>query len=224
LRSTHCKTPDQKHFDREYFQNNYGNYNLQSPPKKSRLYLDMIRSSMAAGRLLDIGCSFGLFLREAATSFHCFGMDVSPQVVATAAKNLPQAGFVAGRLPEIPFSNLDVITALDVLEHTEDPAAALAAIRGALRPGGIALVVVPVYDGPLGFITGLLDRDPTHIQKKSRHYWLELTKNQFEIITWQGFLRKLLCNRWYINLPMLKLRAIAPAIAILLQRPEKDKP
>lgn len=214
------KTKDQVRFAPEYFRNFYSNYDLQSPPGKSLLYLDMIRCFATSGRLLDIGCSFGLFLREAARYFDCFGMDVSPQVVAVAARNLSDAAFVAGRLPDIPFSNMDVITALDVLEHTDEPEAALAAIRAALKPGGIALVVVPVYDGPLGFITGLLDRDPTHIQKKSRHFWLDLAARQFKIIHWQGFLRKLFFSRWYLNIKMRKLRSIAPAVAILIKRQE----
>ncbi|HZV82411.1 MAG TPA: class I SAM-dependent methyltransferase [Geobacteraceae bacterium] len=206
-------------FDKEYFRQFYGDYCLQSPARKSRLYLEMIRGVVPVGRLLDIGCSFGMFLREAVAYFTCTGMDVSPEVVAVAAVNVPDAVFIAGKLPDIPFSNMDVITALDVIEHVADPEAALVAIKNALRPGGVALVVVPVYDGPLGWLTGLLDKDPTHLHKKSRSYWLELAGRNFEVIEWQGFLRKLLFGRWYLHLPMRRLRFIAPAVGLLLQRP-----
>lgn len=206
-------------FDKEYFRQFYGDYQRQSPARKSRLYLTMIRRVVPRGRLLDIGCSFGMFLREAVAHFTCTGMDVSPEVVAVAAANVPDAAFVAGRLPDIPCSDMDVITALDVIEHVADPEAALVAIRNALRPGGVALVVVPVYDGPLGWLTGLLDKDPTHLHKQSRRYWLELSGRHFDLIEWQGFLRKLLFGRWYLHLPMRRLRSIAPAVGLLLQRP-----
>ncbi len=206
-------------FDREYFGKFYGDYHRQNPARKSRLYLAMIRSVIPRGELLDIGCSFGMFLREAVAHFSCTGMDVSPEVVAVAAANVPDAAFIAGRLPDIPCGNMDVITALDVIEHVADPEAALVAIRKALRPGGVALIVVPVYDGPLGWLTGLLDKDPTHLHKKSRRYWLELTARHFDLIGWQGFLRKLLFGRWYLHLPMRRLRSIAPAVGLLLQRP-----
>jgi len=207
-------------FDLDYFRNCYGDYYRQSPARKSRLYLEMIRTVVPGGRLLDIGCSFGMFLREAVACFNCTGMDVDQAVVAMAATNVPEADFVVGRLPHIPLSCLDVITALDVIEHLADPEAALIAIRDSLRPGGVALVVVPVYDGPLGWLTGMLDKDPTHLQKKNRTYWLELAGHHFEVIEWQGFLRKLLLGRWYLHLSMRRLRSIAPAVGLLLQRPE----
>jgi len=210
-------------FDKEYFRQFYGDYYRQNPSRKSCLYLEIIRRVMPDGRLLDIGCSFGMFLREATTYFTCIGMDVNPEVVAIAAENVPGACFVAGKLPDIPCGSLDVITALDVIEHVPDPDAALMAIRNSLRPGGVALVVVPVYDGPLGLITGLLDKDPTHLHKNSRRFWLELAGRHFDVIDWQGFLRKLLFGKYYLHLPMRRLRSIAPAMGLLLQRPLKDE-
>ena len=122
-------------FDKEYFRRFYGDYYLQNPPRESRLYLEMIRGVVPGGRLLDIGCSFGMFLREAVAHYRCTGMDVSPEVVASAAANVPAATFLAGKLPHIPCSNLDVITALDVIEHVDDLDAALAAIRSSRAPG-----------------------------------------------------------------------------------------
>jgi 2-polyprenyl-3-methyl-5-hydroxy-6-metoxy-1,4-benzoquinol methylase len=207
-------------FDKEYFSRFYGDYERQNPPKKSQAYLRMIRRYVPGGRLLDIGCSYGLFVREAAAFFACTGMDVDRDVVATAAARVPDATFVTGTLPCICSSGLDVVTALDVIEHVPDPEAALASISAALRQGGIALVVVPAYDGPLGWLTRLLDRDPTHLHKRSRKYWIELAGRHLEVLEWQGFLRKLLFRRWYLHVPMRTLRSIAPAVGLLLRRRE----
>ena len=174
---------------------------------------------MPSGRLLDIGCSYGLFVKEASAFFECTGMDVNQEVIAIATSRVPTVTFTSGALPIIPCSNLDVITVLDVLEHVPDPDSALASIRTALRPGGIVLLVVPVYDGPLGWLTRLLDHDPTHLHKCSRRYWLEMVSNHhFEILEWKGFMRKLLLGSWYLHLPMTHFRGAAPAIAIVLKR------
>jgi SAM-dependent methyltransferase len=207
-------------FDKEYFRQFYGDYYRQNPTRKLRAYMRMIRQHVPNGRLLDIGCSYGVFVREAAAFFTCTGMDVDREVVAMAASRVPNATFITGALPNIPGRGLDVITALDVLEHVPDPDAAVAAIRDALRPGGIALIVVPVYDGPLGWLTRLLDRDPTHLHKHSRYYWLEMASRHLEVIGWQGFMRKLLFGKWYLHIPMGPFRSIAPAVALVLQRRE----
>ena len=177
----------------------------------------MIRQYLPGGRLLDIGCSYGLFVREASAFFQCTGMDVDQGIVAKAASRVPTATFITGALPGIPFKGLDVITVLDVLEHIPDPDAALAAIRNSLRPGGIALIVVPVYDGPLGWVARILDRDTTHLHKQSRHYWHDLASRHLKVVEWQGFMRKLLFGKCYLHISMRRFRAIAPAMAMILQ-------
>ena len=57
----------------------------------------------------------------------------------------------------LPFadSSVDLITALDVLEHIEDDRATLREIRRVLRPGGILLATVPAY----GWMWGAAGRD-----------------------------------------------------------------
>jgi hypothetical protein len=87
-----------------------------------------------------------------------------------------------------------------------------------LRPGGILLIVVPVYDGPLGPLVTLFDRDPSHVLKESRQYWLSCLSRHFEIIEWQGAFRKLLWGTRYMHLPTTSFRQIAPAIAIVARK------
>jgi SAM-dependent methyltransferase len=204
-------------FDRDYFDRYYGDYFRQNPPGKLDYYLRLVRNHVGEGRLLDIGCSYGLFVERASSQFRCLGMDVDPDVVARAAARVPRASFAAGMLPHIPCSGVDVITLLDVAEHVPDLDAAMRSIRNALRPGGIALVVVPVYDGPLGPLVHRLDKDPTHIHQKSRRFWLELAGRHFELLEWQGVFRKLLFGRLYLNLPSRLFRGISPAIVMVLR-------
>lgn len=204
-------------FDNDYFSSYYQDYFRQNPPCKHRWYLSLLRRHGAAGTLLDIGCSYGLFVERASRFFSCFGMDVSPEVVAEAGKRVPGASFVAGKLPDIPLQGLDVITLLDVIEHVPDLEQTLEALRHALKPGGLMLVVVPVYDGPLGPLVERLDDDPTHIHKCSRDFWRELLGRHFELLEWRGAFRKLFAGKLYINLPTRLLRGIAPAAVFVLR-------
>lgn len=205
-------------FDEKYFATYYGDYSAQNPPGKLAWYLSLLQKQVTGGNLLDIGCSYGRFISAASSYFNCFGMDVDPDVVRKACSFGDGKGFVCSRLPYIPFAGLDVITMLDVLEHLPDPEAALESAHGSLKPGGILLIVVPVYDGPLGPLVTLLDRDPTHVRKEPRQYWLSCMGRYFEILEWQGAFRKLLWGTRYIHLPTTGFRRIAPAIAIVARK------
>ena len=204
-------------FGKDYFNSCYQDYSRQNPLRKHLWYLSLLRKHGAAGVLLDIGCSYGLFAERGGRFLRCIGMDVSPEVVAEAASRVPYASFVAGKLPDVPFRGVDVVTALDVLEHVPDPERTLEALRGAVKPGGLVLVVMPVYDGPLGPVVACLDHDPTHIHKCSRTFWLDMLSRYFQVVEWWGVFRKLLAGKVYVHMPTMLFRGIAPAIAVVLR-------
>lgn len=212
--------PETVKFDDKYFATYYGDYSAQNPHGKLAWYISLLLKHVTGGNLLDIGCSYGRFISAASSYFDCFGMDVDPDVVRKAGSFGHGKGFVCSRLPCIPFDGLDVITMLDVLEHLPDPEAALKSAYDSLKPGGILLIVVPVYDGPFGLLVSLLDRDPTHVRKESRQYWLSCMGRYFKILEWQGAFRKLLWGTRYIHLPTTSFRRIAPAIAIVAKKQE----
>ena len=96
-------------------------------------------------RLLDVGASYGHFLAVAVETYNASGIDVS----ATAASwgraafgvNLT-VGSVYG-MSEERGGTCGAITFWDVIEHLEDPAAALDEIRRSLVPGGWLFVSTP---------------------------------------------------------------------------------
>ena len=97
-------------------------------------------------RLLDAGCGSGRTLDELADYGQVSGVDLSPLAV-DAARRRGHADVQVGAIEHLPFHDdtFDVVTCLDVIEHTPDDRASLAELRRVTRPGGLLLVTVPAY-------------------------------------------------------------------------------
>ena len=95
--------------------------------------------------LLDAGCGSGRMLDELAAYGRVTGVDASRTAVA-AARARGYEVFVA-TVERLPFasSRFDLVTCLDVVEHTPDDRRTLAELRRVTRPGGRLLVTVPAY-------------------------------------------------------------------------------
>src|SRR6476659_6475267 len=97
-------------------------------------------------RLLDAGCGSGRTLDELARYGRVSGVDASPDAVA-AARSRGHADVRLAPVEALPFAAgaFDVVTCLDVIEHTRDDRAALAELRRVTRPGGLLVATVPAY-------------------------------------------------------------------------------
>ncbi len=97
-------------------------------------------------RLLDAGCGSGRTLDELARRGRVSGVDTSPEAVAAARRRGHRDVRVA-RVEHLPFPDgtFDLVTCLDVVEHTPDDRATLAELRRVTRPGGLLVVTVPAY-------------------------------------------------------------------------------
>jgi 2-polyprenyl-3-methyl-5-hydroxy-6-metoxy-1,4-benzoquinol methylase len=120
--------------------------------KIAQQHIRMLRKSVLGSRclkLLDIGCSSGLFLDEARkTGFSVEGVELSPDTAESARKNFGLTVHT-GTLDAAGFADetFDVITLFDVIEHLSDPLGELRKIRRLLRPGGVLLQSTPNIDG-----------------------------------------------------------------------------
>ena len=118
----------------------------------ARTHCKVLRRSVADGagrRLLDVGCSAGLFLNEARSAgFTVQGVELSPQSSEFARSHFG-LDVHTGLLDTAPYEaeSFDVITLFDVIEHVPDPLAELKAIRKLLKPGGLLLQSTPNIDG-----------------------------------------------------------------------------
>ena len=112
-------------------------------------FLKRSRPDLTSLRVLDVGCSSGLFLDEArAAGAIPFGAELSPDTARFAASHfgldIHQGDWrTAGYDP----ASFDVITLFDVIEHLPDPRRELEALLPLLKPGGMLLQSTPDIDG-----------------------------------------------------------------------------
>jgi SAM-dependent methyltransferase len=95
--------------------------------------------------ILEPGCGTGGNFPMLAQWGHLFAIDADEAALGFAASR-NSATLAQGFLPDqIPFTDtpFDLAVMTDVLEHLDDPAGALRAVRARLKPGGWLLMTVP---------------------------------------------------------------------------------
>jgi SAM-dependent methyltransferase len=93
----------------------------------------------AGTRLLDVGTGPGVVARAAvARGARVTAIDAEPSMAEAAARNVPGLDVRVAGLPDLPLPDaaFDAVTGNFVINHTGDPAAALAELRRVLREGG----------------------------------------------------------------------------------------
>ena len=110
------------------------------------LHAELDRIALPAGaRILDAGCGSGRMLDELCSRGAVTGVDASKNAVAATRRR----GHAAWRcnVEHMPFDDgtFDLVTCLDVIEHTPDDRRTLAELRRVTRPGGTLVVSVPAY-------------------------------------------------------------------------------
>ncbi|MEP1125620.1 MAG: class I SAM-dependent methyltransferase [Ilumatobacter sp.] len=188
---TPAPDPDAR-YQREYFET--GNYADRGLGRFSmywfarRYYAALVRrfapqsgasgSRTDGGSLLEIGVGLGDLLSLLQDDFECSGIDVSSFSVEHARSLAGRATITvgdAGNLQHIAAGSFDVVVALHVVEHLDDPAAAIAEIHRILRPGGLWLFATPNPGYTLrrykDHATDAIGSDPTHVNVRPPAQW-----------------------------------------------------
>ena len=155
-------------------------------------HLRIVRKYRSNGRLIDIGCSTGLFLDRAARSgFHVEGVEYSSDS-ADYARTAFGVTVTEGDVRDAPAGPWDVLTMFDVIEHVRDPAADMRAAADLLASGGLFIVSTPDIDGLFPRLSYRLAKKldywphpepPYHLfQFSKRTLAAMLEKNGFEVL------------------------------------------
>jgi SAM-dependent methyltransferase len=96
-------------------------------------------------RVLDAGCGSGRTLDDLARHGEAHGVELNPLGVEAARQRGHEVR--EGPVEAIPYedASFDLVTCLDVLEHTDDDVKALRELRRVARPGGSLVVTVPAH-------------------------------------------------------------------------------
>lgn len=132
----------------EPYEGVYGDADRQWQREQHRL--DLLRLSQArggrTGRLLDVGCSYGLLLEVAGSlGWEVHGIEPGEEAVERARARVGSARVAVGQLEDTPESwgDFDAISMSHVFEHFVDFRSALRFAAGRLTSGGILAIQTP---------------------------------------------------------------------------------
>jgi len=111
----------------------------------------------SSGRLLDVGCSVGFFIEVAQDfGFDVQGVELSSQAIAIAKDSVRDKISQADANEHIRKYGAcyEVVTAYDIIEHTQNPKAFLSDLYNALVPGGVVAIAAPDTDHFLRYVMG----------------------------------------------------------------------
>ena len=165
------------------------------------------------GKLVDIGCSIGLFLNRAALfGFESYGYDVNKINLEKAGKlfgiNILSDNFLEDKRYENLF---DVATMWDVLEHLKDPVDFLTKLKHIVKPDGLLVVQCPNMES----YEFLKFRNKWNWLTPGDHLQFFTPKSLYRVLVTAGFIPikiKLWCNPLTFSNSMLSIRNRNPAL------------
>ena len=139
----------ERSYYREYFFFEQDNWWFLS---RRRILFALLRQHLRGRndlRILDAGCGTGINLDYLAEFGQVSGTDFADEAIEFCRErghhDVRQADL---RRPDgWPSDDYDLVTALDVIEHVDDDAAAVRELVRITRPGGMLMVTVPAFQG-----------------------------------------------------------------------------
>jgi SAM-dependent methyltransferase len=157
---------------KKFYDDVYRSGDIRDNPKLYRWVMRLLRPAHSM-RILDAGCGIGCLLNEAVKDGAlAFGIDISYEAAAKAAKTLPAARVSVGDGEKIPFKDgsFDCVASLGSIEHFVSPENGIRELARVLKPGSRAVLLLP-NSFYLGDILKVMRsggyEEPWQIQEKS---------------------------------------------------------
>jgi SAM-dependent methyltransferase len=148
----------------------YADYVATEPVLRAQFKreVEFVRRFCPSGRLVEIGCAYGFFLKEAQARFEVAGIELA----GDAAAHCRRAGLnvLNGVADDQNLDHLgpaDVVVLLDVIEHLSDPFDTLERCAKRLKPPGLIVLTTGDFGSPLARLAGVRWR----LMTPPQHLW-----------------------------------------------------
>lgn len=135
---------------KEYYKEDYSNIFFEEKIKSFRkgIFHHFLSTLIKGeGKLLDVGCGYGIFLKLAKDQgWDVYGVELSKDACQFAQKNFGLNVF-CGDLREayFPKDHFDVVTLWNILDHTANPLEQLLEIKRTLKDKGLLFIRLPNF-------------------------------------------------------------------------------
>jgi len=158
-------------FNRSVWGKFYKNLPIKSDYRVHELALEMLKAKLGAvshRRVLDIATGTGAFAQRLSDTFPSWDVEVndfeSQALVAGFKKHAVDLNSIFSSV--ISSEKYDVIIAIEIIEHLENPWQFLREIRKLLRDGGLLVLSTPNVDSTLDRLIFLLDGHPFYFGER----------------------------------------------------------
>jgi len=140
-------------------------------------------------RILDVGCGTGANMQAFAHYGKTTGIDTSMDALEFCrSRGVDTVTLSAAERLPFDDNEFDVVTAMDILEHTDDDLTALRELQRVCRKDGLVVVTVPAY----GFLWSEHDEALKHRRRYAAHELRnKLAATGFEIVRTSYFITTL---------------------------------
>jgi SAM-dependent methyltransferase len=170
-----------------------------------RYWIDRFHPLQQADRLADCGAGTGIFADEMRAACKVVAVDDFEESLKLLCARLGENCVLKGSCTALPLTDnsVDVLTALDVIEHVQDDRASVKEFLRVLRPGGIAVITVPA----LMALWSEWDVTLRHHRRYNEQTLREIIPAEFEIL-----------HLNYVNVAVLPVVFLIRKFRVLKQR------
>jgi 2-polyprenyl-3-methyl-5-hydroxy-6-metoxy-1,4-benzoquinol methylase len=185
------------------------------------LRLDLVKSFVQKGKLLDVGCATGYLLEAAKEKgFDVYGVEFSEYSAQLAKQKFGNEKIHNGILEDSPFANgfFEVITMFDLIEHVRIPQVVLEKARELLSENGLIMISTP----DIGSLShSLMGKKWTHYKLEHFFYFnkasmnLAAERSGLKLVHYERSKKALTLNYMYLQFKTYKHWLFTPLSSML---------